>query len=222
MTKLHNKLGIKHPIFQAPMAGGIISPDFVAQVSNYGLLGAIPSGYLSLDQTHTFIEQVKKQTCQPFSLNLFVDYGIYYSDTQIRKPDEIIAIEQAYDKGSAYTFSIPPQPTVDNLVQLAIDCLVPVVSTTFGFLNKEHVTALKSAGIKIMTTINCVYELDIAIKTQQPDVLIYQAAQAGGGTKAEVHHCLIVKKQKLLRVWKNTAIFIMCYLEVLLINRILT
>ena len=180
MSTLQNKLGIKYPIFQAPMAGGILSPAFVAQVCNFGLLGAVPSGYLSLSQTSAFIEEVKKQTDLPFALNLFVDYEIYNSHIQIKKPDEIIEIERIYDKESSYTFHLPSQPNIDTLIQLAIDCAVPVVSTTFGLLSPTHVEALKSAGIKIMTTINCVYELSIALKTQQPDILIYQNSQAGG------------------------------------------
>lgn len=180
MSTLQHKLGIKYPIFQAPMAGGILSPDFVAQVCNYGLLGSVPSGYLSLDQTHVFIEEVKKKTYQPFSLNLFVDYEIYNSHIPIKKPDKIVEIERIYDKESSSIFYLPPQPNVGDLIQLAIDCAVPVVSTTFGLLSPIHVASLKAAGIKIMTTTNCVYELDIALKTQQPDVLIYQNVHAGG------------------------------------------
>jgi nitronate monooxygenase len=180
MLTLETKLGIRHPIFQAPMAGGVLSPAFVAKVSNYGLLGSVPSGYLSLDQVNEFVERVKKQTSKPFSLNLFVDYEIYNTDINIKKPDEIIAAERAYDNELVTTFCLPPQPFVDDLVQLAINCAVPVVSTTFGLLDPAHVTALKAAGIKIMTTINCVYELETALKTQHPDVLIYQSVQAGG------------------------------------------
>ncbi len=178
-SALQQKLDIKYPIFQAPMAGGVLSPGFVAQVSNYGMLGAVPSGYLSLDQAQEFIEEVKKQTSRPFSLNLFVDY-MAYSDRPIKKPDEIVSIEQAYDEESFPTFCIPSLPSVDDLIQLAINCAVPVVSTTFGLLGPFHVTALKTAGIKIMTTINSVYELELALKNQQPDVLIYQNALAGG------------------------------------------
>ncbi len=180
MSTLQHKLGIKHPIFQAPMAGGILSPNFVAQVCNYGILGAIPSGYLCLKQIRVFIEEVKKKTNHPFSLNLFVDYQPYNNYMQIKKPDEIIEIERIYDKESSPTFYLPPQPNVDDLIQLAIDCAVPIVSTTFGLLSSVHVALLKATGIKIMTTINCVYELDIALKTQQPDIIIYQNSQAGG------------------------------------------
>ncbi|MBT6123110.1 MAG: hypothetical protein HOH48_07075 [Candidatus Puniceispirillum sp.] len=40
-------LGIDYPIIQAPMAGGLTTPDFVANVSNFGMLGSIAS-------THAF------------------------------------------------------------------------------------------------------------------------------------------------------------------------
>lgn len=35
-TKLAEKIGIKFPIIQAPMAGGATTPELVAQVSNAG------------------------------------------------------------------------------------------------------------------------------------------------------------------------------------------
>ena len=176
---VEQKLDIAYPIFQAPMAGGIVSPDFVAQVSAFGMLGSIPSGYLSLAQTREFIEQVRARTDRTFSLNLFVDYALY-DDTPIAKPDEIVAIERNFAQESSAFFHLAESPSVDDLVALTLDCAVPVVSTTFGLLSPEHVAALKSKKIRIMTTINSVYELELALKSQKPDVLIYQNALAGG------------------------------------------
>jgi nitronate monooxygenase len=39
------ELGIKHPIIQAPMAGGPSTPELVAAVSNAGALGSLGSAY---------------------------------------------------------------------------------------------------------------------------------------------------------------------------------
>ena len=179
---LQQKLNIDYPIFQAPMAGGIVSADFVAQLSAFGIFGSIPSGYLSLAQTREFVARVQDRTDKPFSLNLFVDYAVY-GDTPIPKPEEIIAIEQTLEKGGSAFFRLathPAIPSMDELVQLAIDCAVPALSTTFGLLSFAHIQALKLNKIQIMTTINSVYEMKLALKLQKPDVLIYQNAQAGG------------------------------------------
>ena len=59
-------LDIDYPVFQAPMAGALTSPDFIAQISNFGMLGSIASGYLSLQQVDSFINKVQALTTAPF------------------------------------------------------------------------------------------------------------------------------------------------------------
>ena len=48
------------------MAGALTSPDFIAQISNFGMLGSIASGYLSLQQVDSFINKVQALTTAPF------------------------------------------------------------------------------------------------------------------------------------------------------------
>ena len=176
LTELFN---IDYPIMQAPMAGNIVSPDFVAQVSNFGFMGSIASGYLTIEQTRAYIEQVQSKTDRTFQLNIFVDYTPY-GDTPIQKPAHIFELEQSYSGDASPQFTLPPIPTTEDFIQLAIDCQVPVVSTTFGLLSDIHVEKLKSKGIKIINTVNSVYELKIAVQSQKPHALIFQNHQAGG------------------------------------------
>lgn len=181
MTKipLEKKLALDYPIFQAPMAGGITPPGLVAQVSNFGMLGIIPSGYLSLDEIRDFITQVKNKTSRNFALNIFVDYTIY-GDTPIKKPAEIIAIEQTLQEKAGSFFRMPAIPTVDALVQIAIDARVPALSTVFGLLSPSHIEMLKANNILIITTVNSCYEMEVALKHQKSDIIVYQNIQAGG------------------------------------------
>lgn len=46
-TKVSETLGIKYPILQAGMAGGVTTPQLVAAVSNAGGLGTLGAGYMS-------------------------------------------------------------------------------------------------------------------------------------------------------------------------------
>lgn len=172
-------LNIDHPVVQAPMAGGITTSGFVADVSNFGMLGSMASGYLSLEQVDSFIGHVQAQTTAPFSVNIFVDYDDYGQDS-FAKPQEIIQIETGLGLEEDHSFTIPPPPSMRDLVTLLIDRKVPVVSTTFGLLKDDDVAALKQAGIVLMTTVNAVDEIDIAIQTQDSDILIFQNAHAGG------------------------------------------
>ena len=52
-TDLTNRLGIRHPIIQAPMAGGGDTPRLVAAVSEAGGLGSIGAAYLTPEQIAT-------------------------------------------------------------------------------------------------------------------------------------------------------------------------
>jgi len=54
-TEITRMLDIKHPILQAPMAGGPTTPDLVAAVSNAGGLGSLGAGYLTPDQIRSAI-----------------------------------------------------------------------------------------------------------------------------------------------------------------------
>ena len=66
-----DKLGIQHPIIQAPMAG-VTTPEFVGASSEAGVLGSIGAGYLSAEEIREFIRKVKRLTTKPFAVNLFV------------------------------------------------------------------------------------------------------------------------------------------------------
>ncbi|ASG68630.1 hypothetical protein fh0823_16850 [Francisella halioticida] len=66
---------LKFNIIQAPMAGGIVTPEMVSVVSNSGMLGMISSGYLSIQQLEEFILEVKKslKIGSVFGINLFIE-----------------------------------------------------------------------------------------------------------------------------------------------------
>src|SRR4051812_29513884 len=63
--------GVDHPIVQAPMGGGVGTPDLVAAVSNAGALGSLAGGYLSAAQIAEAAAAVRVRTDRPFAINLF-------------------------------------------------------------------------------------------------------------------------------------------------------
>lgn len=56
-TDLTRTLKIRYPIFQAPMAGGVSTPELVAAVSNAGGLGNLGGGYLTPEQLRSEIQK---------------------------------------------------------------------------------------------------------------------------------------------------------------------
>src|SRR5215471_973652 len=69
-TALTERLGIHHPIIQAPMAGGGDTPALVAAVCEAGALGSIGAAYLSAEQIAAVCAEVRSRTRRPFGINL--------------------------------------------------------------------------------------------------------------------------------------------------------
>ena len=70
-TGLTKRLGMTHPIFQAPLAGGGDTPALVAAVCEAGGLGFIGAAYLTPEQIREAARKVQTQTSRPFGINLF-------------------------------------------------------------------------------------------------------------------------------------------------------
>jgi nitronate monooxygenase len=61
MIKLCKRLGIKYPIVQAGMAGGITTPELVSAVSNAGGLGVLAASRLTPAQLKEDILKIKSK-----------------------------------------------------------------------------------------------------------------------------------------------------------------
>ncbi|MEG9883150.1 MAG: nitronate monooxygenase [Hyphomicrobiales bacterium] len=172
-------LDLKYPVIQAPMAGGIVAPDMVSAVSNFGMLGSIPSGYLPIQDTIKFIETVKQKTLNPFLLNIFVNYNNKESHF-IKKPHEIIDIEKKVGLYKNHEFYVPKQIFVSDLVKASVQYNVIAVSTTFGLLNQKDTKLLKNNCVDIIVTVNTIEEATYVMATQNPTAIIFQTKHAGG------------------------------------------
>src|SRR5580704_11068236 len=73
------RLGIKFPIIQAPMGGGLSTPELVAAVSNAGALGSLAAAYLTPDQILNEFRQTRALTDKPLNINLFA--GGYHAES---------------------------------------------------------------------------------------------------------------------------------------------
>jgi len=71
MSGLLERLGIRVPIFQAPMAG-VSTPALAAAVSNAGALGGIAVGASDAAGARAMIGELRGATARPFNVNVFV------------------------------------------------------------------------------------------------------------------------------------------------------
>ncbi|AXT20283.1 nitronate monooxygenase [Flavobacteriaceae bacterium AU392] len=104
LTKL---LGIEIPIIQAP-AGGTVTSDLVAEVSNTGAFGGIPLSWSSPEVATAMIKEVRSKTDKPFYANFVLNF-------------EPVALQTALDLGvKTIQFSWGmPTPEMIDLIRAA-------------------------------------------------------------------------------------------------------
>jgi nitronate monooxygenase len=178
-TEFCKTFGIRYPIVQAGMAGGVTTPELVAGVSNAGGLGIIGAAYMAPEAIRDAIRHVRRLTDKPFGINLFAT-EMAESDPRLYEVQEQLDV---YRK----ELDIPLQagqelkvknPYVEQL-QVVLEEKVPVFSTAFGLPSKVDINKIKSSGIKIMAMITTVKE---ALQAQAVgvDAVVAQGGEAGG------------------------------------------
>jgi nitronate monooxygenase len=180
-TALTRMLGIEHPIIQAPMAGGPTTPALAAAVSNAGGLGTLGAAYLAPDTLRREIAAVRALTDRPFGVNLFVPEtpGVTVTAEQIARAQALLNPLRA-ELGLPSSPDLPPH-TDSFADQLAVVIAerVPVLSFTFGIPAREHLDALRAAGILTVGTATTVAE-GVALARAGVDAVVGQGSEAGG------------------------------------------
>lgn len=171
-------LGIKHPIIQAPMAGGLVTPELVAAVSNAGGLGSYPGGYLSPDTMDSAIKSIRALTDRPFAVNLFIPEkspAAAPSPRVVKKLSEIAEEVGIAGPGSPAREGF----TFEDQLAVVIDNGVPVFSFTFGMPDVSQIGELRRRGIAVMGTATSVAE---ARKLEEAgcSAVAAQGIEAGG------------------------------------------
>ena len=178
-TVLTKRMGMTHPIIQAPLAGGGDTPALVAAVCNAGGLGFIGAAYLTPEQIGEASRQVRARTSQPFGINLF---------TPLPAPalpkDPKPALERIAPFFSELGLPPPvvPAPPADSFgakLAAALDGGAAVFSFTLGILPKEVIEAIKSRGMFLIGTATTVEEA-IALEKAKVDAVVAQGSEAGG------------------------------------------
>ena len=175
------RLGLQHPIIQAPMAG-TSTPQLAAAVSNAGALGSVGIGAYGVEQAQQHIAQTQALTSGPFNVNLFC-HQTAASDVQ-REAAWLDYLAPEFARLGA------PQPAglrriynsaVGNapLQAMVLAQKPAVVSFHFGLPEQQFIDALRAAGI---ITLACATRLDEARQIEQAgvDVIVAQGMEAGG------------------------------------------
>jgi nitronate monooxygenase len=175
------KIGIRVPIIQAPMAG-VSTPKLAAAVSNAGGLGSIAVGNVDAKAARDMIAAVRAETDRPFNVNVFCH----------APPRRDAAKEARWIAELAPLFALagakPPTALQeiytsfledDAMLELFVAEKPKVVSLHFGLPSAARLAALRKAGIFVIATATNLNEAR-AIEAAGLDAIVAQGFEAGG------------------------------------------
>lgn len=75
MQEVFRRLGLKYPVFQAPI-GSVASPELAAAVAEAGGAGHLACTWRSPEQLHSLFDKMKGLTSRPYGANFVLDFPI--------------------------------------------------------------------------------------------------------------------------------------------------
>lgn len=178
-SRLKSLLNITYPLLQAPMAGGITTPELVAAVSNTGGLGSLGAGYMSPPAIREAIKTIRRLTTRNFAVNLFIPEQ-HHADLQ-QKENMVKQVNQICAELNITVTApeFPYSPAFDAQLEVILDEHVPIFSFTFGIPESQWIKKLKSNKTIIMGTATTLPEAK-QLETSGVDIIVAQSSEAGG------------------------------------------
>lgn len=172
-------LGIKYPIIQAPMAGGITTSQLVAAVSNAGGLGMIGAGYMKPEEIKKRIREVENLTSKPFGINLFVPEENQIIDDELSAANEVLQHYRRELNIESPQFTQKKEDHYEKQLSTILEEGVPICSFTFGIPSVKTIKELKARNIIVIGTATTVQEA-VEIENKGLDAVVAQGSEAGG------------------------------------------
>jgi nitronate monooxygenase len=184
MAKLHtplcDRLGIRLPIIQAPMASAS-TPGMAAAVSRAGALGSLGAAYSQPEAMQRDAEAVRAHTDLPFNVNLFASRqpGAIDAAAQRGALDAVTGYYQELGLPQPEPLRAPYAPDLDAQLR-AIEAIRPAVFTWhLGDLPQAYLLRLQSQGVRVGASATCIAEAE-RLEALGVDFIIAQGTEAGG------------------------------------------
>ncbi len=200
-NRLTQLLGIDYPLIQAPMAGGMTTPELVAAVSNAGGLGSLGAGYMKPEAIRQAIMAIRQRTDQPFAVNLFVSEPMkeeaqrvisanrllapYREALNLPEPEPLLSAVADYTEELTVSLEdssemwVSTGPNYNEQIAVVLEEGVDIISFTFGIPCDTEIETFKKRGITTMGTATHVLE-GILLEEIGIDVVVAQGMEAGG------------------------------------------
>ncbi|MSP49731.1 MAG: nitronate monooxygenase [Alphaproteobacteria bacterium] len=178
-TALTQRLGLAHPIIQAPMAGGGDTPALVAAVAEAGGLGVVGAAYLSPPQIAETVTAVRGKTGRPFGINLFSPLP-----APVPPKDFAPAIARLAPYYAELGLPLPTAPgpaayTFDDQLAAVLDSGAAFFSFAFALAPAAAIAAAKARGMMVAGTATTVEEA-VVLERAGVDAVVVQGSEAGG------------------------------------------
>lgn len=166
--------GLRYPIIQAPMAGGVATANLAIAVSKNGGLGFLAAGYKSSDVLETEIKACIEANVL-YGVNLFVPSQETCDDSALQ------TYRQQLEKDFSMSLPVPKWSDDQWLEKLALveKYKVPFVSFTFGCPEKQIIERLQKIGCQIIVTVTDIEESRISYE-RGANAICLQGINAGG------------------------------------------
>ncbi|MET9421270.1 nitronate monooxygenase [Streptomyces sp. NPDC006540] len=169
----------RHPIVQAPMAGGASCPQLVAAVSETGGLGFLAAGYKTADGMYEEVKQVRGLTARPFGVNLFMPQPGNADPAALGVYQDQLAGESAWYETPLGDPDRGRDDGYDAKLAILLDDPIPVVSFTFGCPSRSVIESFSKAGTFTIVTVTTPEEARAA-QWAGADAVCVQGVEAGG------------------------------------------
>ncbi|KAF1779734.1 Aldolase-type TIM barrel [Phytophthora cactorum] len=183
--RILQRLGLRVPLFQSPMAGAQAS-DLAIAVARGGGLGAIPCALLSPDAVREHVQLFRaatKDLSSPINLNFFCHTLPPANPMADKQWQDILTPyyrEYGVDLAHLTTNGALRMPFDEVSLDLVRELKPEVVSFHFGLPSPHMLQGVKDAGAFVISSATTVREA-LWLEEQGCDAVIAQGLEAGGG-----------------------------------------
>jgi len=168
------------PLIQAPMAGGITTPQLVAAVANHGGVGSFGFAYSPPEKIHADLLTAQSLTSGPINANFFVFSPVCLPSEQMQT--KAMHALRSLSVDGVQSLTIPSEPFYPSLM----DQLEPIwkarpaiLSFHFGLPPEGVIETAHALGIVVGISATSLAEA-LAIESASADFIVAQGIEAGG------------------------------------------
>jgi nitronate monooxygenase len=176
---LLDRLGLTHPVIQAPMANAS-TPALAAAVSNAGGLGSLGVARMTPDDIGRAIRDTRALTNRAFNVNLFAPVATALDPKKIETARRLLA---PFYREVGLAEVPPPPPKASYGFDDQLDAVLaerpPILSFAFNVLPVDTMRRIKASGAFVIGTATNIAEAK-ALEAAEVDAIVAQGSEAGG------------------------------------------